>query len=96
MKKIIFLASLSLILLSSCSSDGSSSEPSTLVFVKKNIRTHSANNIEMLTYTYDGNKMVSESSGGGFVVTYTYTGNVITKIEERVNNNLQSSREYTH
>lgn len=96
MKKIIFLASLSLILLSSCSSDGSASEPSPLVFVKKIIRTHSANDIETLTYIYDDNKIVSESSGGGFVATYTYTGNVITKIEERVNNNFQSSREYTY
>ncbi len=66
------------------------------VLVKKIIHTYSATDIETLTYKYDGNKIVSESSDGGFVANYTYTGNVITKIEERVNNQFQSSREYTY
>lgn len=96
MKKFLYLFSFTLLVLTSCSKDENTSEQVSSVLVKKIIHTYSATDIETLTYKYDGNKIVSESSDGGFVANYTYSGNVITKIEERVNNQFQSSREYTY
>ncbi|WP_291100957.1 MULTISPECIES: hypothetical protein [unclassified Flavobacterium] len=88
---------LATLLLNSCSSNNETeTQSSNTILVKKIIKTYSANDISILTYKYDGNKIISESNDSGFVATYTYTGNVITKIEERVNNNFQNSREYTY
>lgn len=104
-KKFLYLLSATLLTLTSCSKDESVSEPDTdtngtgtvsTVFVKKIIRTYSANDIVTSTYMYNGNKIVLESNDGGFVANYTYTGNMITKIEEKVNNQFQSSREFTY
>jgi hypothetical protein len=96
MKKFLYLFSSTILVLTSCSKDENNSEPVTPILVKKIINTYYVNDIETLTYKYDGNKIVSESSDGGFVANYTYTGNVITKIEERVDNKFQSSMEYTY
>ncbi|RTY78247.1 hypothetical protein EKL97_14175 [Flavobacterium sp. LS1P28] len=105
MKKLLCLVTVTLLVITSCSKDESvsepvtdtnSTEPITKVLVKKKIRTYSANDIVTTTYKYDGNKIVSASNDGGFVANYTYTGNLITKIEERVDNNFQSSQEYTY
>jgi hypothetical protein len=96
MKKIIYLFSATLLVLTSCSKDESTSEPETSVLVKKIIRTYTANDIVTNNFIYNGNKIVSEISDGDFVKNYTYTGDVITKIEERVNNSFQSSTDYTY
>jgi hypothetical protein len=96
MKKILYLFSATLLVLTSCSKDESTSEPETSVLVKKIIRTYTANDIVTNNFIYNGNKIVSEISDGDFVKNYTYTGDVITKIEERVNNSFQSSTDYTY
>ena len=64
--------------------------------VKKIIHTYSLTDIETLTYKYDGNKIVSESSDGGFVANYHIQGMSLPKLEERAINQFQSSREYTY
>jgi len=97
MKKNLYLFGLILLSLSSCSKDeNTSSESSSPILVKKIINTINPNDVVILTYKYDGNKIISESDDQGFVSTYTYTENVITKIEERVDNKFQSSKEYTY
>jgi hypothetical protein len=96
MKKFFYLFSATLLTLTSCSKDENTSEPVSSMLVKKKISTYSIDDIVTTTYKYDGNKIVSASNDGGFVANYTYTGNVITKIEERVNNQFQSSLEYTY
>ncbi|RTY89996.1 hypothetical protein EKM01_12870 [Flavobacterium sp. RSP46] len=86
-----------ILMLNSCSSNTETeTKPVVSVFVKTIVQTHSPNDIETISHIYDGNKIVSRKNDGGFVSNYSYTGNVITKIEERVNNNFQSSKEYTY
>jgi hypothetical protein len=86
-----------ILMLHSCSSNTETeTKPVVSIFVKTIVKTHSPNDIETISHIYDGNKIVSRKNDGGFVSNYTYTGNVITKIEERVNNNFQSSKEYTY
>jgi hypothetical protein len=97
MKKNLYLFSVILLILSSCSKDENiSSKSASSILVKKIIHTYSPNDVVTLNYKYDGNKIVSESDNQGFVSTYTYIGNVISKIEERVNDKFQRSIEYTY
>lgn len=97
--KNIILAFLIIGTIMSCNSDSQSekeTQTANTILVKKIIKTYSINDISTVTYIYDGNKIISESSDGGFIATYTYTGNVITKIVETVNNTFQRSKEYTY
>lgn len=83
--------------LASCSTENENQEkikPATSILVKKIIHTYRNNEVEISTIKYNGNKIISRSTEGGFIATYTYTGDVITKIEERVNDRLQRSLEY--
>lgn len=85
------------LMLNSCSSNSETETKSVdSILVKKIVYTHIGDDIETLSYVYDGNKIVSGKNDGGFVSNYTYTGNVITKIEEFSDNHLQSSRDYTY
>ena len=82
--KNIIVAFLLISTLVSCNSDNESGiepQPVTTVLVKNIKHTYTPNDIEISTLKYDGNKIISRSTDGGFIATYTYTGNVITKIE---------------
>ena len=96
----IILALLFIATLISCSSDNGSDtniNPSNTILVKKIIKTYGPNAVDILTYKYDGNKIVSKTWDGGAITYYTYTGDLITKIETKVANNmLGSSYEYTY
>lgn len=84
MKKLIYLLSITFLLLQSCSSDDSSSSNSTSVLVKKNIET-SPDGVFTTIFTYNGNKIadVISSVTGSMARTgrYTYTGDLITKVD---------------
>lgn len=93
----IIMLLIGVLILNSCSSNNETeTQPVDLILVKKIIKTYSPNDVVILTYRYDGNRIISESDDNGYVSNFTYTGNVITKIEERVNNVFQRSREYTY
>ena len=97
--KNIIVAFLLISTLVSCNSDNESGiepQPVTTVLVKNIKHTYTPNDIEISTLKYDGNKIISRSTDGGFIATYTYTGNVITKIEERVNDKFQRSYDYIY
>ena len=88
---------LGVLALNSCSANNETETQLTpTILVKKKIITYSANDVVTINYKYDGNKIISRSTDGGFIATYTYTGNVITKIEERVNDKFQRSYDYIY
>ena len=87
----IFFTLLLINSLVSCSTDTGSkkeTQPTTSVLVKKIIKTYRPNEVDILTYKYDGNKIVSETWDGGLTTYYTYTGDVITKIETKGADNI--------
>ncbi|QOG02272.1 hypothetical protein [Flavobacterium sp. MDT1-60] len=87
MKKFLCLFSaLSIVLMSSCSSDDSPSNSSDLVLLKKQVLTHSEGKLT-INYKYDGNKIVSAIDDSGEVnLFYTYTGDQITQIDFKLPN----------
>lgn len=80
MKKLLYLFCTTLLVLTSCSSDDDNSSSTNLV--KKIIYSHDGQIYRSRTFTYEGNKIVSEVAMDGSKTNYTYTGDVITKIEE--------------
>ncbi|WP_035651894.1 hypothetical protein [Flavobacterium sp. ASV13] len=79
MKKILCLFGALTLLLTSCSSDDSSSNSGLL---KKTVITAPDGDKYTISYKYDGNKIVSAIDDSGDVsLYYTYTGDLITKIE---------------
>lgn len=87
MKKILCLFGALTLLLTSCSSDDSSSESTDNVLLKKTILTDSDGEKITTTYTYNGNKIVSMVDDSGDVgLFYTYTDDLITKIEFKLPN----------
>lgn len=100
MKSRNFFVTLLLIsTLVSCSTDSESGidlQPVTTILVKNIKHTYTPNDIVLSTLKYDGNRIISRSTDGGFIATYTYTGDVITKIEERVDDKFQRSYEYIY
>ena len=88
---------LGVLALNSCSENNEAETQLTpTILVKKKIITYSANDVVTINYKYDGNKIISRSTDGGFIATYTYTGDVITMIEERVDDKFQRSYEYIY
>jgi len=84
MKKILCLFGALTLVLTSCSSDDSSSDSdSGTILLKKTITTDSDGEKITTIYKYDGNKIISMIDGGDFNLYYTYTGDLITKIEFR-------------
>ena len=78
----------------SCSTDSESkteTQQTNSILVKKIIKTYGTNEVDILTYKYDGNKIVSETWDGGLITYYTYTGDVITKIETKGADNITKS-----
>ena len=96
MKKSALVLVVFMTLLFSCSSDSSGSDSPVVALVKKITTSDSAGKVLVTTtFSYDGNKIVSESwkqnsfsmgtdVGYSYRMDYTYTGNLITNI--KVNN----------
>lgn len=72
-------------MLTSCSSDDSSSDSSvdtTIKPTKMVFKGPDNSVIYVRDIKYDGNKILSTTDDDGYVFKYTYTGNEITKVEE--------------
>ncbi|MFH7015137.1 hypothetical protein [Flavobacterium sp. FlaQc-47] len=83
MKKLVFLLSALVLGLTSCSNDdNNSSDPSSLILVKKRIYTEANEISSHDDIVYNGDKIVSIRDEDGSVLKFTYTGDVITKTEE--------------
>jgi hypothetical protein len=81
MKKFLhFLAALILVLISSCSSDDSSSDSDSNLVLPKKFDYVSEGKSHSNQYIYNGNKIVSIIGDDGGKSTYSYTGDLITKI----------------
>ncbi len=98
MKILLYLFSITLLVLTSCSkNENTNATPiagsSTLI---KKIIKNRGSSVEVEYFKYDGNKLITISNGINFIATYTYTGNVITRIEELVDNKFQNSMDYTY
>jgi hypothetical protein len=94
MKKVfyLFLATLFITSINSCSSDLDDTSKEKLL--KKVVEVHQNESTSDIDFTYDGNKIVtieSESTNK----TFTYTGNLITKIIE-VNNTTQAQTTFDY
>lgn len=101
MKKILCLFSaLSIVLMSSCSSDDSSTEgDSATLLPKKIVQTSVENGISGTldyTFTYDGNKLKQVSLSDASRYVYTYTGDLITKVEAFKSSELQFTDVYAY
>ena len=95
-KIFLYLFIIALLALTSCSTDGNTTETVNSILVKKIIYYDNVDDIVTLYYKYNGNKLISESNNINYVANYTYTENVITKIEELVDNKFQNSSEFTY
>ncbi|MFB3386548.1 hypothetical protein [Flavobacterium sp. LAR06] len=101
MKKILCLFSaLSMVLISSCSSDDSSTDGASETLLPKKIVETTVENGESgsLTYTitYDGNKLKDIALSDASRSVYTYTGEVITKVESYKSGILQVTEVYAY
>ncbi|OIV42087.1 hypothetical protein [Flavobacterium johnsoniae] len=101
MKKILCLFSaLSMVLISSCSSDDNSSESENAVLLPKKITETVVEDGKSgsITYTltYDGNKLKQISLSDASKSVYTYTGDLITKVELFKSGILQSTDVYAY
>jgi hypothetical protein len=101
MKKILCLFSaLSIVLMSSCSSDDTSNEAgSETLLPKKIVETtvlDGKSGTLDYTITYDGNKLKQISLSDASKYVYTYTGDLITKIEAFKSSELQSTDVYAY
>lgn len=101
MKKILSLFGVLTFMLTSCSSDDSSSDSNietATIKPTKIIHLTPENSVIYVTdIKYDGNKIVSSTDDDGYVLKYTYTGDLITKIEQfRSFTALEKTTEYTY
>ena len=83
MKKLIYLLSVTFLLLQSCSSGDDSNSGSSAILCKKMVEGTSVTD-----FTYDGNKMDRVMFNGQLVAKYYYTGDFITKHEIYRDNQL--------
>ncbi|MDQ6527635.1 hypothetical protein [Flavobacterium sp. LHD-85] len=81
MKKIIFMLCISLLIFTSCSSEGNTSQNAETSRVPKQQIISSLDNPVTIDFVFDGNKIVSSTHSGNYVVKYTYTADLITKTE---------------
>lgn len=82
MKKILCLLGAVALMLTSCSSDDKTSSEENVVLLPKTEKyTYATNPQEnsIVTYSYDGNKIVSLTYNTGEKTVFTYTENLITK-----------------
>ncbi|MFZ0596127.1 MAG: hypothetical protein WAM46_04030, partial [Flavobacterium sp.] len=101
MKKILFLFSaLSMVLISSCSSDDSSTDEGSATLLPQKITETTVENGKsgslVYTLTYDGNKLKDIATTDASRTVYTYTGDVITKVESYKSGVLQSTDTYAY
>lgn len=101
MKKILCLFSaLSMVLISSCSSDDSSSDNASGTLLPTKITETTVENGKSgsltYTFTYDGNKLKEVGATDASRSVYTYTGDVITKVESYKSGILQVTDVYTY
>jgi hypothetical protein len=101
MKKILCLFSaLSIALMTSCSSDDSSTDVASETLLPTKIVQTVVENGKSgtldYTFTYDGNKLKQVSLSDASKYVYTYTGDVITKVELYKSSILQSTDVYAY
>ena len=88
MKNLLFILSLSFLILFSCSSDGDGDSPliaNDIVLLKshKGVRENSPSFLGIYAYTYNDNKIdVIYSESHSYYFKYTYTGKFVTKKEK--------------
>lgn len=90
MKKLIYLFSITFLLLQSCSpSDNSESntDSTDVVLIKKIVNSDGESNL-----SYDGTKLKKITLTGGEYVNITYSGDLITKMEWFSSNNVSQQR----
>ena len=98
MKKLLYLFTASLLVMTSCSSDDDSNsvDPVTSALVKKTVSTGMDGDRTSLI-TYNGNKIVSIVINNVYKTNFTYTGDVITKVESLDEKNVVDYvAEYTY
>lgn len=99
MKKLLYLFSASLLVLTSCSKDddNSSTNATTTVLPTKVLYTETNGSVYTSVLTYNGNKIVSVVDEG-VKTTYTYTGDLITKEQETgtSSSNFSSTTDYSY
>ncbi len=93
MKKLLYLFSASLLVLSSCSSD----DDTTATVLVKKVSYVSIGESYTVDFTYSGNKIVSNVNNYGEKTTFTYTGDLITKIVDTDDKgNVDYTTEFTY
>lgn len=96
MKKILYLTSFIVILLTSCSSDNNEPDLKEPVLVKE-IEINYNGSILRQKFLYDGNKIRSIIFADGTRNNYTYTDDLITKIDElNASGHIVFTRECTY
>lgn len=80
MRKITYLLFASLIIFTSCSSDDNSTQNAETRLPKKQT-IYGLNGSVPIDFVFDGNKIVTSTHSGYYVIKYTYTGDLITKKE---------------
>jgi len=95
MKKLIFIISISMLTLISCSEDNTKADETN----NKKPITRTRNGI-VFSYTYDGNKIIQCADNNfNYYISkwvYTYTGDLITKEDYYKNDILQKTYEHTY
>lgn len=84
MKRKLLCLFTALIVLNSCSSDYKEDETpanESVILLKKTIDKDSDGSVLTTTYTYNGNKIVSQVNNLKEGIYYTYTGDLITKMD---------------
>jgi hypothetical protein len=100
MKKLLYLFSATLLVLTSCSKDDETADVASETLLPKKIIETTVENGSSGSYTYtltyDGNKLKDMSVTDGSRTVYTYTGDVITKVELFYSSVLQSTDVYAY
>ena len=91
MKELIYILSVTILMLQSCSSGDSSSSGSSSILCKKQV-----NGTFVFDYIYNGNKMDRIIVNGQLNTKYYYTGDLITKNEGYIDNQLRWITTFTY
>ena len=91
MKKLIYLLSVTFLLLQSCSSGEDSSSGSSVILCKK----MGPGNFT-IDYVYNGNKIEKTMINDQILRKYYYTGNLISKVEDYIDNQLRVISTFTY
>ena len=91
MKKLIYLLSVTFLMLQSCSSGEDSSSGSSAILCKKMVLGNFA-----IDYVYNGNKIEKTMNNDQILRKYYYNGNLISKVEDYIDNQLRMISTYTY